>query len=244
MDSAPVLLVHGIRSSSTMWRPVQPLLDRAGIRHAVIDLPGHGRRRGEEFTIAACREAIEEGMAGLGGEAVVAGLSLGGFLSLNWAARTANPPLAVLAASCSVRPRGLPLWAYQLAAQVFAQLPDEGRAVNDLMARLVLGEDSAADLNEDVAFEVMVPALRAMAAVHPLEDLARIKVPVWLVNGTWDHFRIEERAFLDAVQYGRLVKIPRAGHIITAHQPEIFARVVVQLARLSQEWKAHPRPVP
>ena len=233
MAPAPVLLVHGIRSSSTMWRPVQPLLDQAGVRHALLDLPGHGVRRGEEFTIAACREAIEEGMAALGGDAVVAGLSLGGFLSLNWAAHTANPPLAVLAASCSVQPRGLPLRAYQGAAHVFAQLPDEGRAVNDLAARWVLGPDAAADLNEDVAFEVMVPALRAMAAVHPLEDLARIEVPVWLVNGTWDHFRLEERTFLRAVRFGRLVRIPRAGHIITAHQPELFARVLTQLARLA-----------
>lgn len=216
-----------------MWRGVQPLLDRAGVRNAVIDLPGHGRRRGEEFTIAACRDAIEEGMAGLGDEAVVAGLSLGGFLSLNWAARTANPPLAVLAASCSVRPRGLPLWAYQSAAQLFALLPDGGRAVNDLMAHLVLGADSAADLNADVALEVMVPALRAMAAVRPLEDLAGIEVPVWLVNGTWDHFRLEEQMFLDAARCARLVRIPGAGHIITAHQPELFARVVAHLARLS-----------
>ena len=233
MEPAPVLLVHGIRSSSTMWRPVQPLLDAAGVPHAVLDLPGHGCRRGEEFTIAACREAIEEGMADLGGDAVVAGLSLGGFLALNWAAQTVNPPLAVLAASCSVRPRGLPLWAYQGAAQVFARLPDEGRAVNDLMARLVLGEAAAADLNQEVAFEVMVPALRAIAAVRPLEDLARIEVPVWLVNGTWDHFRAEERLFLDAARCGRLVRIPGAGHIITAHQPELFARVVAHLARLA-----------
>ena len=233
MAPAPVLLVHGIRSSSTMWRTVQPLLDRAGVRNAVLDLPGHGRRRGEEFTIAACREAIEEGMAGLGGEAVVAGLSLGGFLSLNWAARTANPPLAVLAASCSVRPRGLPLRIYQGAAYLFAQLPDEGRAVNDVMARWVLGEDAASDLNDDVAFEVMVPALRAMAAVRPLEDLAQIEVPVWLVNGTWDHFRLEERTFLDVARCGRLVRIPRAGHIITAHQPELFARAATNLAHLA-----------
>lgn len=213
-----------------MWRTVQRELDALGVPHEAIDLPGHGSRRGEEFTIEAARRAIERGMADLGRPAIAVGLSLGGFLSLNWAAHTSNPPLAVLAASCSVRPRGLPLWGYLGAAHLFAHLPDEGRRVNDLTARLVLGAEAAADLNEDVAFEVMVPALRAMAGVRPLEDLARIDVPVWLVNATWDHFRIEERRFLRAARCGRLVRIPHASHIITAHQPELFARVVHRLA--------------
>ncbi len=230
MKPAPVLLVHGIRSSSSMWRTVRLRLDELGVHNEAIDLPGHGCRRGEEFTLEAARQAIEDGMAALGGRAVVVGLSLGGFLSLNWAARTHHPPLAVLAASCSVRPRGLPLWGYLGAARLFARLPDEGKAVNDATARLVLGADAAADLNEDVAFEVMVPALRAMAAVHPLEDLANIDVPVWLANATWDHFRIEERLFLRAARCGRLVRITGAGHIITAHQPDVFARLVHRLA--------------
>ena len=230
MKPAPVLLVHGIRSSSSMWRTVQERLDRLGVRNAAIDLPGHGTRRGEEFTIQACRQAIEDGMAALDGRGIAVGLSLGGFLSLNWAARTTRPPLAVLAASCSVRPRGLPLWGYLGAAHLFARLPDEGKAVNDATARLVLGAEAAADLNEDVAFEVMVPALRAMASVHPLEDLSRIDVPVWLANATWDHFRVEEQTFLRAARCGRLVRIPHAGHIITAHQPDVFARLVQRLA--------------
>lgn len=213
-----------------MWRTVRLRLDELGVPNEAIDLPGHGTRRGEEFTIEACREAIQEGMDALGGRAVAVGLSLGGFLSLNWAAHTAHPPLAVLAASCSVRPRGLPLWGYLGAARVFARMPDEGKAVNDAAARLLLGEEAAADLNSDVALEVMVPALRAMADVRPLEDLARIDVPVWLANATWDHFRLEERTFLRAARCGRLVRIPHAGHIITAHQPDVFARLVQRLA--------------
>lgn len=230
MKPAPVLLVHGIRSSCSMWRTVRERLDDLGVPNQAIDLPGHGSRRGEEFTIEACRQAIEDGMASLDGRGVVVGLSLGGFLSLNWAARTAHPPLAVLAASCSVRPRGLPLWGYLSAARLFARLPDEGKSVNDTVARLVLGAEAAADLNEDVAFEVMVPALRAMAAVDPLADLSRIDVPVWLANATWDHFRAEEHTFLRAARCGRLVRIPHAGHIITAHQPDVFARLVQRLA--------------
>ena len=141
----------------------------------------------------------------------------------------------MLAASCSVRPRGLPLWGYLSAARVFARLPDEGKAVNDAVASLVLGAEAAADLNADVAFEVMVPALRAMAAVDPLADLAQIDVPVWLANATWDHFRVEERAFLRAARCGRLVRIPHAGHIITAHQPEVFARLVQRLALVATQ---------
>ncbi|MFV2171777.1 alpha/beta fold hydrolase [Actinomadura sp. LOL_016] len=70
----PVVLVHGIRVSGTMWGPVaDALADR--LRVAAPDLPGHGRRRGERFTMDGAVDAVTEAIDGLGGRALVAGLS-------------------------------------------------------------------------------------------------------------------------------------------------------------------------
>ena len=39
MKPAPVLLVHGIRSSCSMWRTVRERLDELGVPNEAIDLP-------------------------------------------------------------------------------------------------------------------------------------------------------------------------------------------------------------
>ncbi|MGO8609813.1 alpha/beta fold hydrolase, partial [Rhizobium johnstonii] len=49
--SVHVVMVHGIRTSATMWRAQVAHLDARGIASTAIDLPGHGSRRDEEFTL-------------------------------------------------------------------------------------------------------------------------------------------------------------------------------------------------
>ena len=55
-----VVLVHGIRTSATMWRAqVQHLTDRGNPVYAV-DLPGHGSRMAEAFTLDGAFATIDE----------------------------------------------------------------------------------------------------------------------------------------------------------------------------------------
>jgi len=86
--------VHGSRLSSTQWAPQVPLLrDHVGL--TLVDLPGHGARAGEVFTMDRCVEVIGDavGSAAAHGEPVVlVGHSLGGFLSVLAAAK--RPALA------------------------------------------------------------------------------------------------------------------------------------------------------
>ena len=49
--SVPVVLVHGLRTSRTMWRAQLEALARAGRPAVAVDLPGHGTRLGEPFTL-------------------------------------------------------------------------------------------------------------------------------------------------------------------------------------------------
>lgn len=236
-----VLLVHGIRTSASMWRAQLEHLDALGVPARAIDLPGHGKQISAAFSLAACREAIEEGWQQLPqGRRIVVGLSLGGYLALDWAARTPSTVDAVLAASCAVRPRGVALAGYRRLAELISRLPDQGQGLNDAMSRRMLSAEGVRDVAAGgTALEVMAPALAAIGGVDPIADLHRITAPVWLVNGAWDHFRIEQRRFWRAVRTGRLIVVPRAGHLVSLERPQVFNDVLEAL--VEQVRSAPPR---
>lgn len=229
--SPTVVLVHGIRASSSMWRAQRAALDRAGVAHVAPDLPGHGARRAERFSIAGAVAAIDEAARTAAGPVVVAGLSLGGYLALHWAARATPRPAAVLAASCCTEPRGPALRAYRRVAATIARLPDGGAAFNDALARRFLPAEALRDVQAGgMTVGVMQDALGDIETVRPLEDLAALDgVPVWLLNGTWDHFRVHERRFLRARPDARLIHVPRATHLVSLVAPVAFNRALLEL---------------
>ncbi|MEE6274413.1 alpha/beta fold hydrolase [Georgenia wangjunii] len=231
MSTPAVLLVHGIRASRTMWLAQLAALERAGVPALAPDLPGHGERSGEDFTIAGALTAVEDAAARVDGPLVVVGLSLGGYLALHWAARTDRRPDGVLAAGCSTRPRGPGLSGYRRLAALIARLPDGGAGLNDALARRALPAQALDDLAAGgMSMGVMDAALAGMADVDPLGDLAALgDVPVWLLNGSLDHFRLEERRFLAACTRGRLVVVPGATHLVSLVRPVAFTRAVLEL---------------
>ncbi|MBX9243200.1 alpha/beta hydrolase [Actinotalea ferrariae] len=226
----PVLLLHGARASRTMWRAQVEAIERSGRRALAIDLPGHGRRRGETFTVEAGLEAVDAGVEALGGRALLVGLSLGGYLGIAWTARH-DDAVGLVAAGCSTVPDQPITGAWRRAAQVIARLPDRGERLNQTLVDRALPPEARAALAEGgFALDVMVDMLGAVRALRPLEDLGRIRCPVWLVNGRWDHFRTQERAFARACPSARLVTIPRATHLVSLVQPVAFNRVLLGAA--------------
>ncbi len=230
-----VVLVHGIRISSTIWRRQLEALEAADVPALAPDLPGHGTRRGEPFTLDGARATIEDAVVRAGRDrpgapVVVAGLSMGGYLALHWAARTPHPPAALLAAGCTTQPGGVGLPAYRAVARLLGRLPDGGAGTSDLVARIFLPPEARADLEAGgVAVEVMADALAEMGKIDALGDVAGIDTPIWFVNGRWDHFRGHERRFLAAARHGRLVVVPRAHHVVSLVQPVAFNRVLLEL---------------
>lgn len=226
----PVILLHGLRTSATMWRAQVEALD--GSRPALaIDLPGHGARRGERFSVAAAMDAIDaaaDRLAGGGGRVAVVGLSLGGYLALAWAARRPERVAGVVAAGCSARPGGPLTWAWLGLARLIALLPDRGAALNRAMVAAAVPEPGATDLGAGgYALDVMQDALAEMGRVDPRADLAAIDRPVWLVNGRWDHFRLGERRTVRAARQARLVVVPHSTHLVSVVAPVAFTRVLL-----------------
>src|SRR5690606_31975054 len=89
----PVVLVHGTRTSHSQWDLQVPALRAAGHDAATPDLPGHGTRRGEPFTLegaeAVIEEAVRDAHAATGLPVHLVGSSLGGMLAIHSAARLA-----------------------------------------------------------------------------------------------------------------------------------------------------------
>lgn len=227
--SLPVVLVHGLRTSRTMWRAQLEALARAGRAAVAVDLPGHGSRVGEQFTLNAAVDEVARAVDEVGGRAFVVGLSLGGYVGIRHAARHPEQVAGLLAASCSTRPHGVLLAGWALGARYIVRLPDGGARLNQFFVDLALPPAGAADAGAGgFALDVTDDVLREMATATPLEDLALVETPVWLVNGRLDHFRGEERRFLAACRDGRLVVVPGATHLVNLVQPTRFTRVLLE----------------
>ena len=86
----PVVLLHGLATSSFLWRMVGPELALAGVRAFAIDLMGHGesdRPLEAAYGIAAQAEYLDRAMAALRiASATFVGVDLGGAVALRLAA--------------------------------------------------------------------------------------------------------------------------------------------------------------
>lgn len=124
-----VVLVHGIRTSATMWRSQVAWLQEHEISGVAVDLPGHGTRMAEEFTLDGALQTIDQAVrdASLRGPVLLVGHSMGGLLSLAYAGGASRPPVtALIAAGCTALPRGAALAAYRFLAGAMDRLPDRG----------------------------------------------------------------------------------------------------------------------
>ena len=76
----PVLvLVHGATANGRMWAPVRRILEARGYEVLAPDLPGHGIRRDEPFSLEAAVRTVQDAVASVApSPVVVAGDSLGG----------------------------------------------------------------------------------------------------------------------------------------------------------------------
>ncbi len=238
----PVLFVHGIRTSASMWRGQLARLAEDGYPGLAIDLPGHGSLRAERFTVEGALAAIDDGVAALGGRVVLVGLSLGGYYAIEYAARNPEKVAGLVAAGCCAIPAGWPLDVYRSLARLIRRLPDHGLWLHTTLVRVLLPPESAADtLAGGVPLNVMNAGLGATCTLRPLEGLSRFPGPIWLINGAFDQFRLHERRFLAACRNGRLFVVPRASHLVSLAQPERFAAVLRGI--LAEIAATPPRPI-
>ncbi len=216
-----------------MWRHQREVLEARGIHVIAVDLPGHGRRMDERFTLGAAMQtigdAVADATAATGTPPYLVGFSLGGYLSIDWAARHPGAICGLLAASCGTVPHRIVIGGWRLLAKGIHRLPDRGRWLNDTALRSLVPSPGADDvLAGGVALEVMDDVLVDLLRVDPVTSLAKIEMPVLFVNGQFDHIRWHAARYLAAVADGRLVTIPGASHMVSAAKPEAFTRELLR----------------
>lgn len=220
---SPIVLVHGIRTSASMWRYQVDALRADGYEVRSVDLPGHGGRMGEPFTVDGAVAAIDDAVESFRAPVLLVGLSLGGYYAIEYASRHPDNVVGLVAAGCSTVPHGPPLAVYRMLARGIRRLPDRGLWLHTAFVRGLLPPDGVVDvLAGGVALEVMDAGLRATGTLKPLAALAAYDGPVWLLNGQFDHFRADERRFLAACRDGRLVLVPGATHLASLVRPDAF----------------------
>ena len=216
----PIVFVHGVRTSSAIWTEQMAAMERSGHPSVAVDLPGHGTRAGERFTLRGALDAIGQGVDSFSTKPLVVGLALGGYSALAYAARHQHKVAGVLLAGCSTEIRGKPVAVYRNVAHHVARVmrPTGG------------------------TWHVVTDMLTAMGGHSSLADLRHLLVPVWLVNGRRDVLRLEERRYLAARPGTRLTVVPGAGHDVNSHAPIVFNRILLDVLHELRHGRPAARP--
>lgn len=221
-----VVMVHGIRTSATMWRAQVAHLAAHGTAAVAVDLPGHGTRMAERFTLEGALATIDDAVrtAAAQGEVLLVGHSMGGLICTAYVGQEDRPPVdAFIAASCTAIPRGVGLATYRTLAHGFDRLPGRGDRIAQWVLDRTLPDETRADFGAGgYAYDAQDIALKSLSVLDLLAALRRIEVPMWFINGQFDQLRVNERLFASLVPQAELIVVPRTSHLVTAMRPRVF----------------------
>ncbi len=229
-----VIFVHGTRLTGSMWTPQLTGLG-SGIHALAIDLPGHGRRAGETFTLDRAVAVVAEAIDELEDRrAVIVGLSLGGYVSMALAATSPDRVQGLVVCGATAEPVGWRALPFRGMAGMIDGL--DGSRLTHIQAAY-FRRRYPADIAEpiiDGGFWMRggAAALRALAGERFMPRLAAYPGRTLIVNGALDFaFRPGAVAFARAARDGRRVRIAGATHLANLDRPEAFNETVRRFAR-------------
>jgi pimeloyl-ACP methyl ester carboxylesterase len=238
----PVLvLLHGATANGRLWAPVRRILESRGYRVLTPDLPGHGARRAEAFTLQAAVQTVVETVASVEpAQVIVVGDSLGGYVTM--ASAGALPPSqlrGIVPSGCTMLFQGSALWPFRiksLAHKLLSAVVGEKRLLGPRFVRQLgkigVSEADARDLIDGgVNMAVFGDCVRALTGVNFPVMLSAARVPVLLVNGGDDKQILRDRIRYEAaVPRARHVIFAGAGHGVSLLRSQEFANLVDEFA--------------
>lgn len=238
-----ILLVHGFPLDHRIWDDqVKQLSSR--FRVIAVDLKGFGKSASTEaFTIDSMADELAEFISAVNATpAVVAGLSMGGYISFSLAVR--HPEIMKgLAIVCSKAEADTP--AGREARQKMAELAQTqgAKPVAEQMMPKMFCETTYKNRPELVEklrgiMEASPPTTIANACfamrdrVDRTPDLPKLAMPVMIILGEKDSIIPAEmgKAMALACRQGALKLIPGAGHLATMEEPAVVSQVLADFA--------------
>lgn len=230
VDAPAIVLIHGAAWTRASWLPQMAALADT-FRVIAPDLPGHGARAGEPFTLAAALDAVDDAVGMVAdGRAVVGGLSLGGYVAMAYAARAPERVRGLVLSGCSIVNRGLVGRLSRLDALIVTRLFSATRLAG-MQARSVRGALPAELAQAQIAAGFTFGALPAIYRELERRDfdalLRQYPGPVLILDGADDRLnRRGEARQMAAARVARLQTIPSAGHLCNLQQPDAFTAAV------------------
>ncbi|WP_405691917.1 alpha/beta fold hydrolase [Streptomyces sp. NBC_01185] len=234
VDAVPIVFVHGTRFSAGQWS-MQLAALRDEFPVIAVDLPGHGDRSAQPWSLSAATEIISSAVDSLGcGPALVVGHSLGGYASLEFARRCPEQLRGMILAGASASTRGLRAVPYRLVAGLVPRMPaDRLTRWNDRLLRRLYPRDVVeATIRAGYAFHTLPAAWGDVLGRFDAGAMRHVKAPVLILNGEKDAvFRAGEADFARAHPHARVELIPRARHLANFDDPDAFTDAVRRFAR-------------
>jgi pimeloyl-ACP methyl ester carboxylesterase len=249
-EGEPLLLLHSLGGSLIQWSPV---MDRLAAQHEVIavDMPGFGESPelpdGVEPRAANLATAVLDfyDSLGIGGKPAVAGISLGGWTSIECARQGGASAVVALC------PAGFWKRSPESSNQTVARARRSGRAASALLRpimstargrRRALGRFiyrperlSPGEAQAIAKAYVTAPAYdeaSALMRAGRVEELKGIKAPITLAWAEHDTL-VRTQPLRDGILPKRVeqVVLPGCGHVPTWDDPDLVARVILAGAR-------------
>lgn len=233
-DAPAIVFVHGTRLTGAMWAPQQAALS-GEFRTIALDLPAHGARADEPFTLAGAAEAVAATIrAEAGGRAIVVGLSLGGYVGMELAARDPDVVRGLVLSGATAEPTGLRILPYLALAEVMGQVDLDrlDRANTWYFRRRFPPEISEPIIAGGFWPRGGAAALRSVAGEQFKPRLAAYPGPSLIINGQRDlPFRLFAPSFAAAAHDARRVRLAGARHLANLDRPAAFSEAVRRFAR-------------
>jgi 3-oxoadipate enol-lactonase len=232
-----LLLLHGFPLSRRLWRPQLEYLTDAG-RIIAPDLRGHGDSDAPEGPYSMDQLA-DDAVAlldslGLTQPAVVAGLSLGGYVALALFRRHASRVAGLILAATKAGADSAEAKANREKSAALAREKGVEAIADAMLPKMFAPATYAANPG-------LVAEVRAMMAGTPLNGvvgdllgmkdrpdstdlLPQLTRPVLVIHGQEDQLipPREAEATHAGLPNARLVLVPNAGHLLNLEQPETF----------------------
>jgi pimeloyl-ACP methyl ester carboxylesterase len=235
LDAPAIVFLHGTRLSRAVWTPqLEALADE--FRVVALDLPGHGDRSPEPFSLAAAVDVVADEIRerAAGGRAVVVGLSLGGYVAMALAADHPDLVRGLVLAGASAEPVGVYAIPYRMLALAFTRFATS--RPERLSARFFRWRYPPRIADPIIASGFWptggAAALRALAGQRFGPRLAAYSGPILIVNGQYDLlFRLTAPRFAAAAADVRRLRLAGASHLSNLDRPASFNRVIREFAR-------------